>query len=101
MAKVYKSKSLIQGTGLFAKVEFCEGDLVGQFKGRRTNKDGKHVLWVYNGVDYDPYKIFNIMRYANHSNNPNTEVIGLEMYATKPIPKNSEITFHYGDDDMF
>ena len=101
MAKVYAKKSYIQGKGLYAKLTFKEGDLVGAFKGRHTNKDGKYVLWVYNGIDYTPYKIFNILKYANHSESPNTEVVGLEMYATTAIEKDAEITFNYGDDAAF
>jgi hypothetical protein len=98
MAKVYKKKSSIQGMGLYAKIGLKEGELIGRFKGRRTNKDGKYVLWVYNGHDYHPFKIFNLMKYANHSPSPNAEVIGLEMYSIKDIPQGEEITFHYGED---
>lgn len=103
MAKVYKSKSHIQGIGLFAKVNISQGDLIGRYKGRQTNKDGKHVLWVWmeDLDDYVPYKIFNIMKYANHSNQPNAEVICLEMYALRDISKDEEITFNYGDESIF
>ena len=98
MAKVYKGKSKIQGTGLFANLAFKPGDLIGKFKGARTNKDGKHVLWVYDGSGFIPFKIKNIMKFANHSSQPNAEVIGLEMFSLREISKHEEITFHYGED---
>lgn len=99
MAKYYTKKSKIHGTGLFAHIDFVKGQLVGTFKGRLTNqKEGKYILWVHDGSEYRAYRISCDLKYANHSKNPNAEVVGLEMYAVKNIEKDDEITFDYGDE---
>ena len=98
MIKLYRATSLIDGQGLFAGEPIKCGGLVGKFKGKRTNKSSKHTLWVYDNDEYVSYHITNLLKYANHSDDPNVEVIHLEMYALRDIEKDEEITFHYGED---
>ena len=56
------------------------------------------MLWYEKGSKLKGLRVKNLLRYANHSSSPNTEVIGLEMYALVDIREGEELTFHYGDD---
>ena len=91
--------SRIHGRGVFALRRFVRGERVGVFAGRRTRRDGTHVLWVDDGRGGE-YGILgrNDLRYLNHSPNPNAEFDGEELRATRTIPPKREITIHYGDD---
>ena len=100
MAKsTYTKQSGIHGRGVFARQRFERDVLIGKFVGRRTREDGEHVLWVIeddgsvHGVEGR-----NALRYLNHSVQPNAEFYGMELYSTRVIRPNEEITIHYGDD---
>jgi SET domain-containing protein len=34
----------------------------------------------------------------NHSSRPNTEFVGVNLYALRDIQAGEELTFHYGED---
>lgn len=89
---VKKSTIPACGKGLFAKKVFKKGDIIGIFYGSFTNKNDIHTLWLNNNVGI---KVLNILKYANHSKNGNSEVIGAIMYATKKINIGDEIFFDY------
>lgn len=98
MFRVKKSK--IHGKGLFAKRMIRKGTHLGTMEGQETEKDGIHVLWVYDDTDDTEYglKVQNDLRFANHSSDPNAELDGVDLYALRTIREGDEITFHYGDD---
>jgi hypothetical protein len=92
-------RSAIHGKGLFSSIEFKNGELIGVFQGVPTSAHSEHVLWVeQDDGKLLPYMISNELKYANHSITPNSEVLGVEMYALRDINMGEEITFDYGDD---
>lgn len=98
--KVEAGPSNIHGKGLFAKKTIKNGEFIGEFKGKPTKKDSTHVLW-YEDEKKKRWKglfVTNVLKYANHSDSPNVEVVGKEMYALRKIKPGEEITFHYGED---
>lgn len=96
--KVKAGKSSIHGKGLFAKEAISEGELIGRFELQPTDRDGTHVLWIWQGQDLKPFKASCELKYANHSDSPNTQVVEEEMHAIRPIEPGEEITFHYGEE---
>ncbi len=96
--KVQARSSVIHGKGLFAKTTIKNGELIGEFKGIPTQKDNTHVLWYEDDKGWQGLSVTNVLKYANHSNSPNVEVVGKEMYAIRKIKTGEEITFHYGED---
>ncbi|ADC63039.1 SET domain-containing protein [Allochromatium vinosum] len=90
--------SSIHGQGCFARIGFESGDYIGTFEGLEVVEDGPHVLWVY-----DPERGrltgrrgTNVLRWLNHSDDPNAEFDGFELYARRTIAVGSEITIDYG-----
>ncbi|QGU31624.1 SET domain-containing protein [Thermochromatium tepidum] len=90
--------SPIHGQGCFARIAFEPGDHIGTFEGLEVTEDGPHVLWVY-----DPERGrltgrrgTNVLRWLNHSDDPNAEFDGFELYARRAIAVGSEITIDYG-----
>jgi len=98
-ALYYVADSPIHGKGLFANTRIKQDTLIGVFEGRRTTRDGLHVLWIIE-EDGTTYGIAaeNDLKYANHSSKPTAELNGEEMFALRDILPGEEITFHYGDD---
>lgn len=99
--KVRVDHSPIHGLGLFANIDLPAFTRVGTYEGEWTQEDGMHVLWVYDdereqwmGIDGD-----NEMRFLNHSNEPNAEWSGIELFTLRWIHAGEEITFDYGWDD--
>jgi len=95
------SRSSIHGRGLFARVDIQTDELIGEYAGKATQTNGMHVLWIWNeqtdqweGVNGD-----NEMRFLNHSNQPNAEFYGTELYALRKIAAGEEITFDYQWDE--
>ena len=81
-------------------VRFKQGSLIAKFNGIKTSQDGNHVLWV---EDKATKKIqahlgTGMLKYLNHSNVPNCEFNGLELFALKDILESDELCFHYGPD---
>ena len=96
--RVLVKDSPIHGRGVFARQDIPAFSFIGRYEGQMTDKDGMHVLWLYDeqrddwvGVDGE-----NEMRFLNHSEDPNAEWSDLDLYATRWISAGEEITFDYG-----
>ena len=96
----YVDESAIHGRGLFARRKIKAEEYIGTYTGPATQKDGMHVLWLWNeetdrweGIDGK-----NEMRFLNHSKKPNADWWDDELYALRTIKKGEEITFDYGED---
>ncbi len=97
----YVADSEIHGRGLFARRAIKVDEYIGTYRGRATQKNGMHVLWLWND-DADRWEGINgdnEMRFLNHSTRPNADWWGDELYATRTIACNEEITFDYGWDE--
>lgn len=91
--------SPIHGQGLFASVRIPEGAFLGTYQGPRTRCDGRYVLWV----EEDDGEVVGIegtneLRFVNHSDEPNAEFRGEELFALRTIEPGEEITHHYGEE---
>ena len=92
-------RSAIHGWGVFALRRFRVGARIGFFRGRRTARDGAHVLWAADGSGGEfGLLVRNALRYVNHSPRPNAEMDGLVLRALRNIQPGREITAHYGED---
>jgi uncharacterized protein len=93
---VRKGRSPIHGYGCFARRAFAAGDHIGTFEGEQVDQDGTYVLWVY---DVEGGAIArrgtNVLRWLNHSADPNAELDGFDLYACRPIAADEEITIDY------
>lgn len=92
----YVASSSIHGKGLFAKTRIKKEIYLGTYKGPEAKRNGSHVLWVYE----DNGKVIgrrglNKMRYVNHSDKPNAEFDGFDLYSTRRIKPDEEITIDY------
>lgn len=96
--KVKADKSAIHGTGLFCSKKIKSGELIGSFEGEPTEENDTHVLWYEEEDTWIGLRVTNVLKYANHSKDPNVEVLGRDMFAIKPIEKGEEITFDYGSE---
>lgn len=99
--RAYVARSGIHGHGLFAREAIAVDDYIGSYIGKATQKDGMHVLWLWNedsgrweGIDGK-----NEMRFLNHSSSPNADWWDCDLYAIRPIAVDEEITFDYGWED--
>lgn len=99
---VYVAASPIHGRGLFAREPIGAGVYVGTYEGPAAKRNGKYVLWVY---EHDGRvhgrRGLNLLRYLNHSNRPNAEFEGFDLYTLRTIRIDEEITFDYGCGDCF
>ncbi len=95
----YVKKSRIHGFGVFARQPITRGTYLGRYNGNRTTRDGRYVLWI---IQPDGSHVGvngrNALRFLNHSSRPNAEFIGNELFATRKIEPNEEITIDYGPD---
>ena len=92
--------SPIHGRGVFALRRLRAGGHIATFEGRPTQRDGIHVLWIFEDDDEDReigIEGRNELRFLNHSVNPNAEFLGLELYAKRNIQPGHEVTIHYGE----
>lgn len=92
----YVAFSTIHGKGLFAKIRIKKEIYLGTYTGPEAKRNGSHVLWVYE----DDGKVIgrrglNKMRYVNHSDKPNAEFDGFDLYSTRRIKPDEEITIDY------
>lgn len=96
----YVASSSIHGKGLFARKKIRADTFIGIYEGPATQRDGMHVLWVWNedSERWEGINGKNEMRFVNHSCEPNADWWGNELYALRDIPRDEEITFHYGED---
>jgi uncharacterized protein len=99
-ALVYVDASGIHGRGLFAQQTIPAGTLIGRYEGRPTRENGTHVLWIegqgngeWLGIDG-----CNDLRFVNHSDQPNCEMDGQDLYAARDVGAGEEITIYYGDE---
>jgi len=99
--QAYVAGSPIHGRGLFARHDIQCDDYIGTYEGPTTQENGMHVLWLWNeeskrweGIDGN-----NEMRFLNHSSRPNADWWGTDLYATRDIAADEEITFDYGWDE--
>lgn len=92
----YVATSDIHGKGLFARTQIRKDTYLGTYQGPAAKRNGSHVLWVYEeDGEIIGRRGLNKMRYVNHSDNPNAEFDGFDLFATRPILANEEITIDY------
>ena len=96
--KIEVRPSPIHGLGVFATQKIRKGERIGQYVGRKTNRDGRYVLWVEVGERWLGYNGQGRLRFLNHHSDPNSEFRGRDLYAIKAIQPGDEITFHYGEE---
>jgi SET domain-containing protein len=97
---VEQAPSSIHGTGVFARSALAAGDLIGVYEGDPTEVDGTFVLWVDDNESGDWRGIdgTGVLRFLNHSQTPNVEFDGPDLYAFRDITSGDELCFDYGDD---
>ena len=95
--RVYAAPSRIHGQGCFARVPFTSGERIGTFEGTQVSEDGTHVLWVFDAESGETVgrRGDNLLRWLNHSDDPNAEFDGFELYARRAIAPDEEITIDY------
>ncbi len=95
--RVHKAQSPIHGFGCFARLPFAAGDLIGTYQGTEVQEDGTHVLWVYDaeGQVLSARHGTNLLRWLNHSVDPNAEFDAFDLYARRAIAPGEEITIDY------
>ena len=93
----YVGPSAVHGKGVFALTSFAKHTRIGTFEGKRTSRDGVHVLWVH-AADDTVYGILgtNELRFLNHESSPNAEFEGDALWSLRRIRRDEEITIHYG-----
>jgi hypothetical protein len=92
----YVAISLIHGKGLFANTEIENEIYLGTYQGPSAKRNGSHVLWVYeDSGEVVGRRGLNKMRYVNHSDDPNAEFDGFDLYSTRDIRSDEEITIDY------
>jgi SET domain-containing protein len=96
--RVCKAESAIHGFGCFARVSFQAGDHIGMFEGPEVETDGTYVLWVYDheGRVLSAREGINLLRWLNHSDNPNAQLERFRLFARCDIAPGEEITIDYG-----
>lgn len=99
--RAYVATSPIHGRGLFARERIEADEYIGTYEGPDTNRDGMHVLWLWNEdtEQWEGIDGLNEMRFLNHSSTPNADWWGDELYALATIEPDEEITFDYGWDE--
>ncbi len=97
--RVVVQKSSVHGRGLFARTRIRKGSYIGTFEGRATQRDGEHVLWLFEADGRaSGLRVENELRFLNHSSRPNAELDGRDLFAVRNIQPGREICLHYGDD---
>jgi SET domain-containing protein len=97
-ARVRKARSPIHGWGCFARLPFAPGQRIGTFEGPEVTENGPHVLWAYDagGRALSARRGTNLLRWLNHSAEPNAEFEAFDLYARRTIAAGEEITIDYG-----
>lgn len=92
----YVGPSAIHGKGLFARRLIEAEDYIGTYRGLSTRNDGKYVLWTFpDEIKPVGRRGMNMFRYLNHSETPNAEFDGYDLFALRDIDPDEEITFNY------
>ncbi len=99
--RAFVDESPIHGRGLFARQPIAKDDYIGSYEGPSTQRDGMHVLWIWNedSQRWEGINGKNEMRFLNHASEPNADWWGTDLYALKDIAAGEEITFDYGWDE--
>ena len=93
---IYVGSSPIHGKGLFAKINIAKGSVIGYLTGKKTRRNGSHVLWLN---DETGFKVSCNLKYINHSDTPNACYYDdLSVVALRDINADEEITHNYGAD---
>ncbi len=94
--RVRRGPSPIHGNGCFARVAFSAGDFIGTYQGPEARRDGTYVLWISDDrIHWLGRSGRNLLRWLNHSDAPNAEFDGFDLYALTEIAVGEEITFDY------
>jgi hypothetical protein len=97
--KITEGPSAVHGTGVFAVASIAVEELVGRYEGNPSEEDGTYVLWVetddggWEGIDGT-----GVLRFLNHSQSPNVEFDGPDLYALRDIAPDEELLFDYGEE---
>ena len=95
--RVCKAQSPIHGSGCFARIGLAAGDFIGRYEGPEVQEDATYVLWAYDaeaGV-LSARRGSTLLRWLNHSDDPNAEFDTFDLYARRPIAVGEEITIDY------
>ena len=91
--KIFVAESPIHGKGLFAKKHINQGEVIGIIEGKKTSRNGPHVLWF---SEKTAIKVKCDLRFINHSDKPNACYYDTrEVIALRDIPPGEEITHNY------
>ena len=88
---------------MFAGAAIPNEAYIGFYQGEETLENGTYVLWVQQGGEGENseqwmgYDGSNELRFLNHSNTPNCEMDGQELYAARNIAAHEELTIDYGE----
>ncbi|MBK1694956.1 SET domain-containing protein-lysine N-methyltransferase [Chromatium weissei] len=95
--RLYAASSPIHGQGCFARSNFTAGEFIGIFEGIEMNENDAHVLWFYNTETQILMRRrgTNLLRWLNHSEQPNAMFDGFELYALRDIAIDEELTIDY------
>ena len=94
--RVRAGPSPIHGTGCFGVSAFAPGDFIGTFTGPEVAEDGSHVLWAtHDGRHWEGRLGTSVLRFLNHSDEPNASFRGFDLFAVGPIGPGEEITIDY------
>jgi len=99
MKRISVEISSIHGKGVFAAEVLKRDEYIGQYQGYRTDEDTMYTLWVEHDVDGERgYFGTGRLRFVNHSQRPNAEFDGRDLYAIRTIKPPEEILVNYGDE---
>jgi uncharacterized protein len=95
--QLYAAPSPIHGQGCFARTAYAAGAFIGTFTGAEVDEDATQVLWFYDAETQTVQRRRgdNLLRWLNHSDQPNAVFYGFDLYALRPIIANAEITIDY------
>ncbi|MCK4659544.1 MAG: SET domain-containing protein [Phycisphaerae bacterium] len=96
--KIEVRHSPIHELGVFATATIRKDERIGRYQSRKTNRDGRYVLWVESEKGTQGYNGYGRLRFLNHRSTPNSELDGLELYALRTIRPGEEITIDYGEE---
>ncbi len=89
----YVAESTIHGKGLYARVPIGKGTIIGKLKGRPTQQDGSHVLWL---SEAEGFEVSCNLKYINHAEKPNACYYDdLTVVALRDNSDDEEITHNY------
>lgn len=98
MSSLEVDDSAIHGTGVFARVDTASGTRIGYFEGREVDHDTTHSYYIKTtGQRIEPT---GVLRYLNHSCDPNAALRGRWLYATRDISAGTEVTIDYLETDQ-